>query len=272
MLMNEQERVVETGHQQKTTQPLIFAAASLKNALDELADSWRKKTRQPLRIVYDGSSRLARQIEKGAPAALYISANQMWMEHLAKIKLIDETSRINLLGNRLVLLAHEKQGGRGHEITSHLEASSYFKTPENFLNQMKGQKIALAQTAVNPAGIYAKMALTSLDLWQAINSSLIETANVRAALALVERGDVPFAIVYQSDSLASKNTRVIGQFPLSSHPEIIYPAALIKNEGRTDEQTAAFLNFLSSASANEIFIKHGFTRPAAKQPTAAKAK
>lgn len=248
-----------TSTQPEPAKPLlVFAAASLKNALDEISEVWLRETGQQLRLSYAGSSRLARQIRQGAPAAIFISANSQWMDDLEHEDLLQPETRRNLLNNRLVLITHVSDELKNFPNSL---GSSEILSPEKLkaisLN-MFGEKLAVALTAAVPAGIYAKAALISLGQWQALKPSIIETSNVRAALHLVSQGEARYGIVYRTDIAMTDNVREIGEFPQNSHPQITYPAAIIREPAKNIPTATKFLEFLSSNKANEIFIKHGF--------------
>ena len=225
---------------------VVFAAASLKNALDDVAAAWRKATGGRLRVALAGSSTLARQIQQGAPADLFISANIKWMAVLERHRHVDPASRRDLLRNRLVLVAHGKAAkpvtvNRGFDI----------------VGLLGGGKLAMAMVASVPAGIYGKAALTSLDVWEKAAPHVAQTDNVRAALALVARGEAPFGIVYATDAAAAANVKVAATFPAHTHPPIIYPAAIVA-ESKNKPATRRFLAFLTSPNVRRLFERKGF--------------
>lgn len=224
---------------------LVFAAASLKNALDEQAARYRERGGRPVRIAYAASSALARQIEAGAPADLFISADLAWMDHLERAKRLAPGSRVNLLRNRLVLVA--PAGSR----------ASFAIGPGFPLDRLLGEgRLALADPDHVPAGRYARAALAALGVWDKVAGRLARADNVRAALNFVARGEAPFGVVYHSDAAATRDVRVIGTFPASSHPPIVYPAALVSGAAGADG--AAFLRYLTTPEAGAIFRKHAF--------------
>ncbi|MCB4457919.1 molybdate ABC transporter substrate-binding protein [Leisingera sp. McT4-56] len=225
----------------------VFAAASTKTALDEAAASFEAGTGRDVALSYAGSPALARQIQLGAPADVFISANPGWMDVLQKEGLIDETSRLDLLVNRLVLIAH----GSGVPPLD-LETA-------DLAGLLGESRLAMALVDAVPAGIYGKAALTALGQWPAVAPKVAQTANVRAALALVASGEAPMGVVYATDARASPAVTVIAVFPASSHPPVIYPAAAVSG-GKTAE-AAAFLEYLHSPVAQEIFLQHGFGVP-----------
>jgi molybdate transport system substrate-binding protein len=228
---------------QAPAQPvLVFAAASLKNALDDA------NTQAPSRaaISYAASSALARQIEAGAPAQVFISADLDWMDYLAQRNLIRADSRRNLLGNKLVLIA---------PAGSRVQATVKAGIPLPALLGANG-RLALGDPAHVPAGKYAKAALEKLGAWDGVASRLAPAENVRAALAFVARGEAPLGIVYATDAAAEPKVRVVDVFPDGLHPPVVYPAALTV---LARAPAAEYLAFLRSNTARRIFEKHGFT-------------
>lgn len=221
----------------------VFAAASLKTALDEAAAAYQAGTGETLTLSYAGSSALARQIQLGAPADVFISANTAWMEALDADGLIAPGTRSDLLANRLALVAHG--AGSAVEITPWLD-----------LPAMLGRgRLSMALVDAVPAGIYGKQALTSLGLWDAVVPRVAQTDNVRAALALVSLGEAPLGITYRTDALADPNVSILGLFPEDSHDPIRYPAAALAGRAET---AGPFLDWLRGAEAREIFESHGF--------------
>ncbi|WP_254604364.1 molybdate ABC transporter substrate-binding protein [Leisingera sp. ANG59] len=225
----------------------VFAAASTKNALDEAAAAYADDTGRVTALSYAGSPSLARQIQLGAPADLFISANPGWMDLLQQEGLIDAASRRDLLQNRLVLIAH----GRNVPPLDLATADLADKLGEG--------RLAMALVDAVPAGIYGKAALTALGQWPALAPKVAQAANVRAALALVASGEAPMGVVYASDARAEAGVTVIAAFPESSHPPVIYPAAVVAG-GNTSE-ARAFLDYLHSPAAQRIFLQHGFGVP-----------
>jgi len=221
--------------------PVIFAAASLKTALDEIAAGWRESGKPAVRISYAASSALAKQIEQGAPAELFVSADTDWMDYLETKGLIDQDTRVNLLGNEIVLIAPRDSTGTGLDL----------------LRQLGDRKLAMANVDAVPAGKYGKAALEKLGAWGGVKGKIAQAENVRAALLLVARGEAPLGIVYATDAAAEPNVRIVGRFPAGSHPPIVYPAALIRNSKSPDAK--AFLDLLKSIRARPAFEKQGFT-------------
>jgi len=222
---------------------VVFAAASLKDALDEAA------ARAPVAAVvsYASSSTLAKQIANGAPAEIFISADLKWMDYLEQRDRLRKGSRLNLLGNKLVLVA---------PAASTVQAKVEVGLPLANLLGPNG-RLALGDPTHVPAGLYAKAALESLGVWDSVKARLAPAENVRAALALVARGEAPLGVVYATDAAAEPKVRVVGAFPESSHPPIIYPVAITR--AAKGERADRFLEFLGSRTARGIFEKYGFT-------------
>jgi molybdate transport system substrate-binding protein len=215
----------------------VLAASSLQEALEEAAGEWAAQGHPPPVLSFAGSSALARQVEQGAPADLFISADEEWMDTLAGKSLLRADTRTDLLSNRLVLVT--RKGGTVRALAD-----------------LADGKLALADPAAVPAGKYARAALESSGQWQAVAAKVVPAENVRAALALVERGEAALGIVYTTDALASDGVEVLETFPESSHPPIRYPAAVLASSKHPD--ATAFLAFLESAEARRVFVKHGF--------------
>lgn len=226
---------------------VVFAAASLKNVLDEISAQWQRDSKDGVAAIsYAASSALAKQIEQGAPAELFVSADLDWMDYLAQRGLIQPDTRRNLVGNRLVLVAPK-------DSSVQLEAK-----PGLPLLAALGSdgKLAVAAPEV-PAGKYARAALQALGVAASVESRLASAENVRAALTLVARGEAPLGIVYRTDAAAEPAVRVVATFPEDTHPAIVYPVALTKTSASDDAK--GLLAFLSSAAARASFEKAGFT-------------
>ena len=222
----------------------VFAAASLKTALDEIAADWQGKHGDQLVISYAGSSQLAKQIQQGAPADLFISASTGWMDAVQETGSIDPATRRDLLGNTLVLVGTGKPA----------------EAPIADLPTLLGEaKLAMALVDSVPAGQYGKAALESLGLWENVAPSVAQADNVRSALALVALGEAPYGIVYATDAHAEPKVHVVGTFPKGSYPPAIYPAALLK--GAADPADKAFFDALSAPEADAIFAAQGFKVP-----------
>jgi molybdate transport system substrate-binding protein len=227
-------------------EPLVFAAASLKNALDEVAAQWQRETGKKVVISYAASNTLIKQIEQGAPADMFISADLDWMDYGQQHNLINAQTRSNLLSNRLVLIA-PNDAKFTLNITSRFDLAS----------ALKGGRLAMANVDAVPAGKYGKAALEKLDAWNGVKGKIAQADNVRAALALVARGEAPLGIVYQTDAASDPTVKIVGTFPEDSHPPITYPVALTKTSNNPDAQ--AFLSYIRSASARPAFERQGFT-------------
>lgn len=223
----------------------VFAAASLKEALDDAAAAYRKQTGVPVRVSYAASSALARQIEQGAPADVFFSADLEWMDYLQQRNRLDVATRRSLLGNRLVLIAPRAS-----------KAQVDLKRPATLLAALGDGRLAVGQTRTVPAGKYAKASLESLSLWNGVRPRLAESESVRAALMLVARGETPLGIVYASDAKAEPGVRVVATFPEDSHPPIVYPVAALR--GARAAQAARFVQWLGSPAADALFTKRGF--------------
>ncbi len=224
---------------------VVFAAASLKNALDAVATDFQTATGNTVTISYAGSNALAKQIIEGAPADIFISAAVNWMDEVEKAGLVVPDTRSDLLGNTLVLVAH----GAG--------AAPVEIGPGFDLKALLGDsKLSMAMVDSVPAGQYGKESLESLGIWSAVEGSVAQSENVRAALALVSTGEAPYGIVYASDAVSDPSVTVVGTFPTDSHKPIIYPAALLT--GAADAADKAFLEALSADGADAAFTGQGF--------------
>ncbi|OCW57818.1 molybdate ABC transporter substrate-binding protein [Hoeflea olei] len=224
----------------------VFAAASMKTALDEVAADWQAETGNTAVISYAGSSALARQIQEGAPADLFISAAVNWMDTLEEAKLIKSETRVDLLGNTLVLIGHGADA-------ADVEIAPGF----DLAGLLGDNRLAMALVDSVPAGVYGKAALTSLGVWDAVEPKVAQADNVRAALQLVATGEAPMGIVYATDAAAEPDVRVVATFPADSHPAIIYPAAVTAESAKPEAE--AFLEYLSGAKARSAFEAQGFT-------------
>ena len=228
--------------------PVVLAAASLQEALGEAADAWARQRHPRPVLSFAGSSALARQVEAGAPADLFISADEAWMDHIDQRGLLASGSRRVIAGNRLVLIAP-------------LDSPVTLRIAKGFplARALGAGRLAMADPAAVPAGRYGRAALEALGVWAVVEPRVVRSENVRAALALVERGEAPLGIVYATDAAASRKVRVVGVFPASSHPPIRYPAAQMKTAKAKD--ASAFLAFLGSRQARVILARHGFSVP-----------
>lgn len=224
---------------------VVFAASSLKNALDKVAADYQAATGNTVTISYGGSNALAKQITLGAPADIFVSAAEAWMDEVEKAGLVAGGTRADLLGNTLVLVAHGKD-------VAPVEIGPGF----DLAGLLGDGKLSMAMVDSVPAGQYGKEALETLGLWASVEGSVAQSENVRAALVLVSSGEAPLGIVYASDAIADENVTVIGTFPADSHKPIIYPAALLT--GAVDEADRAFLEALSADAADAKFTEQGF--------------
>lgn len=230
----------------------LFAAASLREVLDALAADHFKQTGRTVRITYAGSAQLARQIEQGAPADLFVSADEAWMDWLDARGLVETATRRRIAGNGLVLIAPIGTADAPVNLTS-----------TTALRQRLGDgRLAIADAGV-PAGRYGREALTRLDLWSSVENRLAPGDSVRAALALVARGEAPLGVVYATDARAEPRVQVMATFPATSHEPIVYPAARLRRlQGGGDSVAAqAFLDLMTSAEGQAVFRRFGFTRP-----------
>lgn len=223
----------------------VFAAASLQNALDEAGKAFTAKSNVPVRFSYAATSALARQLEQAAPADLFASADFEWMDWVLQRNLVKKDTRVDLLGNRLVIVA-PKDGPANVALSA-----------DGLKAAIGGGRLAIPEVGSVPAGKYGKSAFEKLGLWNSVSNQLAQTDNVRAALLLVSRKEAPLGVVYETDAKADANVKVVATFPADSHAPIIYPFAVTANS--TNKGAAEFLAFLSSAEARPIFEKQGFT-------------
>jgi molybdate transport system substrate-binding protein len=223
----------------------VFAAASLKEALDEQSRQFGAASGNKVVISYGGSNALARQIESGAPADMFISADQDWMDYIAQRRLLMPDTRINLVRNTLVLIAPASS-----------KAALAIVPNFGLAAALGRERLAMANPDSVPAGKYGKAALEKLGVWPAVERKVARAENARAAMALVSRGEAPFGIVYSTDALSDKGVRVVDTFPPDSYPRILYPAALLA----TSKSPAGkpLLDYLRSAAARAAWEKYGF--------------
>jgi len=224
---------------------VVFAAASLKNALDDAAAAWSRETGRKAVISYAGSNALAKQIEAGAPADIFFSADLDWMDHVTSKDLIRPETRVDLLGNDLVLIAP-----KGAAVQFSLQPGL------DLAPVLAGGRLAMGHVDAVPAGKYGKAALEKLGAWDGVRERIAQTENVRAALLLVARGEAPLGIVYKTDAVSEPNVGIVGTFPKGTHPPIVYPVAMTRDSTHPD--AAPFLEFLRSAKAKPFFEKQGF--------------
>jgi len=225
---------------------VVFAAASLKNALDEVAADWGEASGDSATISYAGSSALAKQIESGAPADVFFSADLAWMDYLEERHLIDTGTRRSLLGNSIVLIAS------GEDAAPIAIAPGF-----DLAGALGDGRLAMANVDSVPAGRYGKAALESLGVWGSVADKVAQADNVRAALALVALGEAPLGIVYATDAGAEDQVTVVGTFPDDSHPPIVYPVA--RTAASTSDATETFLDYLATPEARAVFEAWGFT-------------
>ncbi|MDR6796494.1 molybdate ABC transporter substrate-binding protein [Acinetobacter calcoaceticus] len=228
----------------------VYAAASLTNAINDLEKIYEKQNNIEVKTSYAGSSTLAKQIEAGAPADVFISADTQWMDYLQNKKLVAANDRINLLGNRLVLITP-----KGQSLNVKLD-----KTTDP--NKVFTGKICTGDTKSVPVGKYAKQAFTNLGWWNRIEPKLVETEDVRAALNFVARGECQVGIVYATDAAVSKDVTVVGVFPENIHSPIIYTVGMVKK----NPNSTKFYQFLQSNQAKAVFKKYGFSVLAQAKP------
>ena len=230
-----------------SAETVVFAAASLKTALDPIAADFQTATGDTVTISYAGSNALAKQIIEGAPADIFISASEQWMDEVEKAGEVKDGTRADLLGNTLVLVAHDP-AATPVELTDTTDLAGL----------LAGGKLAMALVDAVPAGQYGKEALTHLGLWSSVEGSVAQADNVRAALALVSTGEAPYGIVYATDAAADPAVHVVSTFPADSHKPITYPASLLT---AADDADAAFFAALTAPDAVAAFKAQGFTIP-----------
>jgi molybdate transport system substrate-binding protein len=225
----------------------VFAAASLKNALDDVAAAYKAETGKSVLISYAGSNALAKQIEEGAPADIFFSADLAWMDYLEERILIRKDTRQTLLGNEIVLVAPADSSatitlGPGADVAALLGADG---------------RLAMANVDSVPAGKYGKAALEALGIWPSVAERVVQAENVRAALAFVATGEAPLGIVYETDANSEPKVKSIAAFPADSHPPIVYPVAITAASTNPDAQ--AFFDFMRSDKARPAYEEQGFT-------------
>jgi molybdate transport system substrate-binding protein len=229
--------------QEKVT---VFAAASLKNALDAVNTACEADVGEQATISYAASSALAKQIEEGAPADVFMSADLDWMKYLSDKNLIKADTEVKLLGNRIVLIAPADS-----------KAEARIEKGFDLAGLLGDGRLAMGDVKAVPAGKYGKAALEALGVWASVEGKVAQAENVRAALKLVSTGEAPLGIVYQTDANAEPGVKIVGTFPGDSHPPIVYPVA--QTADSKDDDTPAFLKCLQSAKAKQLFEAQGFT-------------
>ncbi|WP_172580911.1 molybdate ABC transporter substrate-binding protein [Vibrio harveyi] len=226
------------------TELKVYAASSMTNAVNDIAQQFETKYDVTVTPVYGGSSSIARQILNGAPADIFISANTKWMDYLVKSKAVKNNSVTNLVQNSLVLIAPK---------ASTIEPFDF--SDANAWNQaLEGNRLALGNPVSVPAGMYAKESLTNLGVWKKLERQIAPAKNVRLALALVERGEAPLGVVYKTDALLTDKVKVVGEFANDTHADIIYPAAIVKESTQSEQ----FSEYLKSDDAKKVFAQYGF--------------
>lgn len=230
----------------------VFAAASLQNAIDEVTELYNKEVKESnIERLYDSSSNLARQIEQGAPADIFISANQNWMDYLEERSLVEKDTRANIVKNELAIITN-KENDKTYEIK--------FDSNEYWAELLEDTRLAVGDPDHVPVGMYAKTAFNNLGVWKTVEPRVAAAQNVRAALLLVEVKEAEIGIVYSSDASVSEKVKTITTFPDELHDPIEYPIAIMK--GRDNAESKSFYNYLLGEDAKEIFKKYGFAIPA----------
>jgi molybdate transport system substrate-binding protein len=223
----------------------LFAAASTTNAVTEIGDLFAARKMGKVVHSFASSSTLAKQIENGAPVNVFVSADKKWMDYLDERKLIIPSSRVDLLGNRIVLIAPADSRAT-IEIRPHFDLAGL----------LGDGHLAMGDPSHVPAGIYGKEALEKMGVWYQVKAKVARAKDVRAALALVERGETPLGVVYSTDAAITKKVRVVAEFPRNSHPPIVYPAAIVA--GNETAAAKRLLDFLKGPAAKAVFEKYGF--------------
>ncbi len=231
---------------QQRRAPIVLAASSLQESMNAAADAWARTGHPRPVLSFAASSALARQAAAGAPADLFVSADGEWMDDLARRGLLAAGTRIDLVGNRLVLIAPAASGAR-----------VALRPGVDLRRALNGGRLAMADPVAVPAGRYGKAALERLGAWASVAPFAVRAENVRAALALVERGAAPLGIVYATDARASTRVRVVAVFPAASHPPIVYPIARLRASRNPEGE--GFRRFLNTRTAKAIFVRYGFT-------------
>ena len=228
----------------------VFAAASTTNAITEIGKLYSDRHMGRVTPSFASSSTLAKQIESGAPADVYISANKKWMDFLEEKNLIDRGSRLDLLGNRIVLITPMDSTVKSIDVAPGFALATFLG---------REGRLSMGDPEHVPAGMYGKQALENLGVWGQVADRLAPMKDVRAALVLVERAEAPLGLVYATDAAISKKVRVVGTFPVTSHPSIVYPVAVVA--GGKAKAARDFIDFLRSPESRAIFEKYGFVVP-----------
>ena len=225
----------------------VFAAASTTNAMTDIGQLYMAQHKDKIRFSFASSSTLAKQIDNGAPADIYVSANVKWMDYLIKKRMISPNSRVDLLGNRIVLIVPDQSSLKHIDIKPDFPLASY----------LGDGRLAMGDPDHVPAGMYGKEALKRLKVWPKVENKVAGMKDVRAALMMVERGEVPLGQVYSTDAAISSKVRIVGVFPPETHSPIVYPVAIVVNHDRPS--VARFMAYLKSAAARTVFEKYGFS-------------
>ncbi|MBC8130318.1 MAG: molybdate ABC transporter substrate-binding protein [Rhizobiaceae bacterium] len=225
--------------------PVVFAAASLKNALDAVNAAWKAESGKSATVSYAASSALAKQIESDAPADVFISADLAWMDYLTEKKLIRDDTRVSLLGNTIVLVAPKDSG-----------VATIIEKGFPLADLLGDGRLSMANVDSVPAGKYGKAALEWLGVWDGVKDRVAQAENVRAALLFVSRGETPLGIVYATDAASDPEVQIVGTFPEESHEPIVYPVAVTASS--TNADAAAFVDYLKTDAAKALFEKQGF--------------
>ena len=230
---------------QAQTNITVFGASSLTDSMKAIADTYKAKTGTSVTLSFGGSNTLAQQIDQGAGADIFMSADIQWMDFLAKNNRIDTASRKDLLGNRLVLVG----GSNAKPVT--------IAPKFDLAGALGGGRLAMANPESVPAGIYGKAALTSLGVWDSVSGNIASAENVRAAMQFVSRGEAPYGIVYETDAKVESKVKIVGVFPDGSHPPVVYPVAA--TTATANAASLRYLDFLRTPTAKAIFEKYGFS-------------
>ncbi|ELA9810983.1 molybdate ABC transporter substrate-binding protein [Vibrio parahaemolyticus] len=222
----------------------VYAASSMTNAIDEIAQDFKEKYDVTVTPVYGGSSSIARQIINGAPADVFISANTKWMDYLVDEGVIDSDNVTNLVRNSLVLIAPQSSS----------LAVFNFADAKAWKAALNGSRLALGNPTSVPAGMYTKESLTTLGVWKEIQTKVAPAKNVRLALALVERGEAPLGVVYKTDAQLTSKVKIVGEFASDMHAAIVYPAAVVNDS----TESRQFIQYLKSEDAKRVFAHYGF--------------
>ena len=224
----------------------VFAAASTTDAVTEICELFMEKKLGTVTFSFGSSSTLAKQIENLAPADIFISANIEWMDYLDEKQLIDSSSRIDLLGNKIVLIAPADSTIQQIDMDEHVDLAGL----------LEDGRLAMGDPNHVPAGIYAKQVLEKLNIWKSVENAIAPAKDVREALVLVERGETPLGVVYSTDASITNKVKIVGEFPIDSHPPIVYPVAIVS--GRKTPEVESLFQFFKGTEARAIFEKHGF--------------